>query len=268
MSKFNQKKMVIDDKLKSLRISVRRNSRAIINHIIQNNISRLNKNKNSVQDVCMFCSSTSNLTKEHVIPRWTFENSIEKYFTTNVNGLNQTYNRTTIPACSLCNNELLSSVEKYITKLFSEFNPNLKNFSEDELSNIIRWLEIVDFKFQILNARKVFTASKENGFVPYLADFQISVLRIETDFSPSKVMTEIRRSQKRMTIKSKSFNLNSLIVFKTANESFHFFHTMDKFIFIELPQYKLALFYFYKQTFPTVKDGYDEAMKTINQVYN
>src|SRR5438445_10310906 len=112
--------MSIENKLKSLRTFARENSKIIINHIVQTNISRLNKNFNKVQDLCVFCGSNNNLTKEHVIPRWTFENSTTKFFTTKMNGLDQTYNKTTIPACSICNNDKLSSLEKYIIKLFSE----------------------------------------------------------------------------------------------------------------------------------------------------
>lgn len=259
--------MAIENKLKSLRIAARQNSKIIISHIVQTNISRA-KNPSSNNDLCMFCASTNDLTKEHVIPRWTFENSTEKYFTTNVNGLDQTYNKTTIPACSSCNNDKLGSLEKYISKLFAQTDPDQKFFSPDEVSNIIRWLEIIDFKFQILNARRVFVASKQKGFIPYLANFPLSVLRPNINYSPSKAVSEMRRSQKRITTKSKINNLNSLIVFKTSNTSFHFFHTMDDFIFIELPQYNLALFYFYKRTFPTVKKGYKEAMKIIDKVYN
>jgi len=259
--------MEIENKLKSIRIAARQNSRIIINHIVKANISRI-KNSSPIQDLCMFCGSTSDLTKEHVVPRWTFENCTKKFFTTNVNGLGQTYNKTTIPACSSCNNDRLGTLEKYISTLFSQTDPNQKYFSKDELSNIIRWLEIIDFKFQILNARRVFITSKENGFIPYLADFPLSVLRPNIDYSPSKAVSEMRRSQKRITIKNKINNLNSLIIFKTSNTDFHFFHTMDDFIFIELPKYNLALFYFYKRTFSTVKAGHKAAMKIIDKSYN
>lgn len=42
---------------------------------------------------------------------------------------------------------------------------------------------------------------------------------------------------------------------------------MDDFIFIELPQYKIALFYFYKQYFTSEIEGKDAAMKIIHKVY-
>jgi hypothetical protein len=170
--------MPINRNLKSLRILARQNSKIIVEHVIQANISRLEKGKNKFADICVFCGSPDNITKEHVMPRWAFENSSEKFFNTNVNGLNQTYMKTTIPACATCNNSRLGSLEKYINKLFSEVDPDLRDFVGDELSNIIIWFEIIDFKFEILNARRQFKASKEKGFIPYLADFPISVLRL------------------------------------------------------------------------------------------
>ena len=260
--------MTIDKNLKSLRILVRQNSKIIMDHFIQNNISRLTKNNGKVVDICMFCGSPDNLTKEHVMPRWAFENSTVKFFNTEVNGIDQTYMKTTIPLCAKCNNNILSSIEKYINKSFSEADPDIRDFTPDEISIIIIWLEIIDFKFEILNARRLFKASKENGFIPYLADFPISVLRPNVNYSPIKAISEIRRSQKRLTVKDKSNNFNSLVIFKTANKTFHFFHTMDEFIFIELPLFKIALFYFYKKTFSTIEDGHVDAMKIIDKVYN
>lgn len=260
--------MSIDYNLKSLRILARQNSKIIIDHVIQTNISRLGKDKSKLVDICVFCGSRDNLTKEHVMPRWAFENSPKKFFNTGINGLGQTYMKTTIPACATCNNSRLSSLEKYINKLFSEVDPDLRDFTAEEITNIVIWLEIIDFKFEILNARRLFKKSKEKGFIPYLADLPISVLRPNVNYSPSKAVSEIRRSQRRLTIKNKSNSFNSLTVFKTSNKSFHFFHTMDEFIFIELPIFKIALFYFYKKTFPTIKDGHEEAMKIIDKFYN
>ncbi|MBA4240690.1 MAG: hypothetical protein C0448_08185 [Sphingobacteriaceae bacterium] len=259
--------MSIDNKLKSLRIAVRQNTKTVMSHVIRNNISRLNL-KNKTPDICMFCGSTTSLTKEHVVPRWTYENNTKNFFTTSVNGHAQTYNKTTIPACSICNNDKLGYLELYLNQLFSQSDVKVKPFSKYDLSNIIRWLEIIDYKFQILNARKLFIAPKGKEFIPYLSDFSLSVLRPEIDFSPFKAISQIRKSQKRITIKNKEQNINSLIVFKTTNKSFNFFHTMDEYIFIELPQYKLALFYFYKQTFSSDSQAHKKAIEILKKHYN
>ena len=110
-------------------------------------------------------------------------------------------------------------------------------------------------------------SSKQGGFIPYLADFPLSVMRASKDYSPSKVVSEIRLSRKRITIKSKVKNINSLVVFKTKNESFSFFHNMNEFIFLEMPQYKIALLYFYNKTFETNLAAYTEAMEIIRKIY-
>ena len=262
--------MAIDSKLRSLRTIVRQNSKTFIDHIIETKVSRNgSKLKSSKQtEYCIFCNSKINITKEHVIPRWTFEKSAERYFITDVNGMHQTYNRTTVPACAKCNNDWLSHLENYIIDLFKNGNWQNSFFSNYEIQNIIRWLEIIEYKFQILEVRKKFVASKHGGFIPFLADFPLSVMRKSKDYSPNKVVSEIRLARKRVTIKSKNENVNSLVVFKTKNESFYFFHNMNEFIYLELPQHKIALFYFYTKIFETPLAAYKEAMEVISNVYN
>ncbi len=259
--------MSIDSTLTSIRTSARKNSQIIINHIVETKIARLTPHNTVTVELCSFCGAKDNLTKEHVIPKWTYEGSTKKFFTTNMNGLDQTYNKTTIPVCSECNNEKLSSLELYLTKAFSEINLPSEYFNNDDLSHIIRWLEIIDYKFQILNAKRIFLAHKEKGYIAGLADIPLSILRESVNYNPSKAVAEIRRSLKRLTIKDKSQHLNSLTIFKTKNKGFHFFHKMDDFIFIEIPQYKIAIFYFYKMTFKTLKSGQRATKKIIDQVY-
>lgn len=137
----------------------------------------------------------------------------------------------------------------------------------EELENIIRWLEIIDYKFQILNVRRKFKASKKVGYIPYLANFPLSALRKSVDYSPSKTITEVRRYQKRVTTKSKIKNINSLVTFKTKNKEFHFFHHMDDFIFIELPKQQIAIFYFYRKQFDNELSAYKETMEIIKTFY-
>lgn len=259
--------MSLDKKLTSLRTSARKNSRLIVNHIVENKISRLIPKKNSVSELCCFCGATNNLTKEHVIPKWTFEGSTEKFFITKMNGLNQTYNKTTVPTCAECNNDKLSSLELYLKNLFSEINLPEEYPDKNQLAHIIRWLEIIDYKFQILNAQRNFLTNKESGYIEALADIPLSILRESVDYIPVKAVAEIRRSLNRVTTKNKDSRLNSLMIFKTSNKGFHFFHKMDDFIFIEIPQHQIALFHFYNRTFKTLKSGQKQAMKIINKAY-
>ena len=214
----------------------------------------------------MFCNSSENLTKEHVLPTWTFANSPEKYFETDVNGIKQFYIKATIPACGNCNNNLLGNVEKYISNLFKFTNLNENYFSNDQKQNIIRWLEIIEYKFQVLEVRKKFLASKEKGFIPFLADFSISVLRRSVNYSPVKVIKQIRNSSKRISIKTKLQNVNSLIIFKSKSETFDFFHSIDNFIFLQIPECKIAMFYFLSKTYEQEFDAFNDAMEIIRSI--
>jgi hypothetical protein len=253
-------------KTQILRTGLKNSSKSIIKNLVENHIQG-NKRVAPLPEICMFCSSPNNLTKEHVLSRWVFDNSSKKFFTTDINGFNQTYIKTTIPVCSTCNSDILNSLEKYIQKIFEHRDIKISPFSLEELENIIRWLEIIDYKFQILNVRRKFKASKKVGYISYLANFPLSVLRKSIDYSPGKAITEIRRSQKRVSTKSKKKNINSLVTFKTKNKEFHFFHDMDDFIFLELPKQQIAVFYFYKKMFDNELSAYEDAMKIINTFY-
>src|SRR5437868_13341607 len=99
--------MEIDSRLKSLRITIRLEAKNILTHLFENHISRNNLKAKS-KELCVFCGSSKNITKEHVLPKWTFEHCPTKYFVTDVYGQIQTYNKTTIPACADCNNNLLT----------------------------------------------------------------------------------------------------------------------------------------------------------------
>ena len=257
--------MFSDLKMQLIRTSIRKNSKIIIDNIIQNHI-QLNRAIINNLELCMFCGSTINITKEHVLARWVFNKSTKGFFITDINGLSQTYNRTTIPACSHCNSNLLNGLEKYIQKLF-EITFNKQAFPQVQVANIIRWLEIIDYKFQVLNAIRRFKVSRTAGYNSYFADLPLSVLRKSIHYSSSKAIAEIRRSQKRITIKNKAKNINSLITFKTKNQGFHFFHQMDDFIFLELPKQQIALFYFYRRIFDTEISAYEESMKIIKTFY-
>ncbi|MBZ4191566.1 hypothetical protein [Niabella beijingensis] len=258
--------MTLEHKGMLLRTGLRNNAKSIIEGLDKKYISK-DGEKQNIPDICMFCGSSENLTKEHVLSRWVFENSPNKFFTTDINGLNQTYIKTTIPACLVCNSDILNSLEKYVQASFKNRDVKKQPFTIEELESIILWLEIIDYKFQILNAQREFKASKSSGYIPYLADFPLSVLRKSVDYSPKKTITEIKRSQKRLLIKSKLNAINSLIVFRTTNKSFHFFHHMDDFIFLELPRQQIALFYFYKKKFTDKAIAFENAMKIINTLY-
>ena len=253
--------------LQSLRTLVRKNGRAIIKNIVDNHINRNHVAKNKLK-ICMFCSSMSDITREHVLPRWVFKKDTKRFFITDVNGQRQTYNTTTIAACSNCNTNILNSLEKYIKNLFNGRDLNKISFSNEEIQNIIRWLEIIDYKFHVLDVVRTFKSSSHAGYVPYLADFPISVLREKVNFSPTKVIAELRRSQIRIGVKRKDNHVNSLVTFKTSNKGFYFFHHLNEFIFIELPRQQIAILYFYSQIFNDELTARDASLETLKKFYN
>ena len=87
------------------------------------------------------------------------------------------------------------------------------------------------------------------------------------DLSPNKVFSNFRRAHKKLSVKSKNKEINSLVVFETSNTSFHFFHKVNEFIFIELPKQKVALFYFINKTFANHQDAGNSAMEQIKLTY-
>lgn len=223
---------------------------------------------NNKSDVCIFCGITHQISREHVIPKWVYENNPQKSFTTKINGINQAYNKTTVSVCITCNSVLLGDLEGYINKSLMKVNLKTEFFTTEEIENIIRWLEIIDYKFQMLNLRRRFLRSPDGKYTPYLADFPLLLLRPGKEYdSPSKVVTAIKRSQKKVTIKSKAQNINSLVVFETSNKGFNFFHKMNDFIFLELPKHQTALFYFFDKTFKTSRQACKVANKIIDEVY-
>ncbi len=258
--------MTIDDKFISLRVRTRKNSKVVVDHLVKYHIVRGRQKPRSKKEICIFCSSNQLLTKEHVLPRWTFENNTERFFITEINGLGRTYNRTTVPSCSTCNNELLGYLESYIVQLFKTADLAKGFFSDYDLQNIIRWLEIIEYKFQVLDMKRQFITSKTGGYIPYLTDFPLAVLT-EKVGSPSKAVSQVRLAQKRVTIKSKKEKINSLVIFQTKNRKFYFFHTPNEFIYLELPQYRIAMFYFYSKNFKNNFNAFNAAMKIIKKVY-
>ena len=73
--------------------------------------------------------------------------------------------------------------------------------------------------------------------------------------SPAKVFSNLRSALNVLSVKSKADRLNSLCVIHTKNKDFHFFHSTNNYIFIELAEFSIAFFYFYKQSFDNVAEA-------------
>jgi hypothetical protein len=143
----------------------------------------------------------------------------------------------------------------------------LGDFSDNDLFNIILWLEIIEYKFQVLDMRRKFLKSNKGIFIPYLKNIPILILQNDASLSPSKVFSNLRRALNKLAIKSKLNRYNALVLFKTTNKEFHFFHKTNQFIFLELADHGLALFYFFEQEFAHAKQAQKDAMGIIKKVF-
>lgn len=249
--------MQLKKRLIKFRTQVRNNSKFIIDTILADHNA----------NICVFCGGTENLTKEHVIPKWVYSNNPNSYFTTTTNDQDQTYNKTTIPACHECNSYILGYLEKVLVSKFDSININDDFFDDETLDLIILWLEIVEYKFHVLNMRRTFRKIKDKEFIPYLADFPISILLNNASLSPSKVFSNLRQALATVAKKSKFNRRNSLVVFSTVNPDHHFFHKTNEFIFVEIPKLDVAFFYFFKENFKSTKDSFKRATEIIEHAY-
>jgi len=247
---------MIEDRLKKLRKKVRINSKKVVNSIIND------PNTNS----CAFCGAINKITKEHVIPKWAFNNNPQKGFISPINGLNQKYSKTTIPACFECNSYILGELEKFIEYEFRKTDDLKEGLKEDVLEKTILWLEIIDYKYQYLDLRRKFKKHKDTNFIRFLSEIPIGIMQ-DVELSPAKVYTNLRIAFTKLSVKSKAKRINSILIFKTSNKEFHFFHKRNDYIFIELPEYRIAIFYFLSKSFTTNIDAHESAMKIIQKIY-
>lgn len=260
---------MIRSPLTELRIAIRSNVKMVMHFIKKNYVIRINDTAVSPSKnlICFFCGSKNPITKEHIIPRWIFEKDTSRYFNIILNAHSQTYNKSTVPACQKCNAERLNFLERIIQTVFQNSSLSQNGFDLAECENVIRWLEVIDYKFQVMNISKKFLSPRNGNHVDYLKDFPLYMLLYNKDYSPSKVLSEIRFTLLRISVKSKLERINSLVIFKSKNKGDYFFHTLNEYIFFELPKYGLAIFYFYIRDFETNKEAYDAAMKIIKNIY-
>lgn len=248
--------MSLSKKLIKLRKNIKQNQSKIINSL----------KENPTCSICVFCGVEDNLTKEHILPQWVYEKKPNKFFVTNTNGITQKYHKSTIPCCVKCNNDILGYLESKIKHIFQNTNVGQNEYTNEIIELIILWLEIITYKLQVMEIRRTFNKDKNSEYIPYLANFPIALLQ-DLSLSPSKVFSNLRNSLKRIAVKSKADRLNSIVFAKTTNPDFHFMHTANNFIFLELPKYNTALFYFINKKFETDEDALGECKKIIEKVY-
>lgn len=246
----------MDKKFSLLRSKIKKSQSSVMDKVISNH----------KEEICMLCGSSNEITKEHVLPQWSFEAKPEKFLVKTKNNQPSNYIKTTIPACKTCNSELLGTFEDYLKRfLLEKDGSELNNY---ELDCIIWWLQYIAFKLQIMDLRAQFLRYKGGSYIPFLSNIPIAMFWGEVDTSPNDVFNMIRRGRRELTKKRKSKKHNSLLVFKTNNNDFHFFHQVNGFIFIEMPQVKKAFFLFLTKEFTEHKEAHTECMEIMGKVYN
>jgi len=256
---------MIENSFKQLRRNFRLSGKAIVDHVKRNHFEP--GNFAGEDDICSFCGANIKLTKEHVLPKWCFQNDSARNFITEINGSTQTFIKTAIPACQVCNNETLSKVEKYILGFFNNTDLNYDYFEYNQSLNIIRWLELIDYKFHVLNFRRKYRKGKSHDFIPIFKDVPMSVMRLSIDLSPYKALSQLRKSRDRIIRKEKDSKYYSLVFWKSKNKDSLFFHSMNEYIFFEFPEFKMALFFFYNKEFNSNYEAEAEAKEIINDQY-
>ncbi|GAC10043.1 hypothetical protein [Paraglaciecola chathamensis] len=250
--------MSINPKLIKFRKKIRVNQKHVIDSIVK---------EHSI-NICIFCGATDNLTREHVIPQWVYNRCVKRTFVTTTNSISQTYNKTTVPACKDCNSNILGSLERELKHEFNSVNVQENSFSHETIELIILWLETLEYKFHVLDLRRKLNRVKGSDFIPYIAPMPISMFQGPIDTSPSKVFSNLRNALKVLSVKSKLPRLNSLCILSTKNNDFHFFHSTNNYIFIELAEFGIAFFYFYKQTFSEHNDAVVAAQDIVKKEYS
>ena len=250
--------MSLNEKLIEFRKKIKVHQRMVINSIIEDHSA----------SICVFCGETDSLTKEHVIPQWVYDRCAKRIFITTTNRNAQTYNKTTVPACPDCNNSILGELERYLTHRFSDIDLRHEYFTDDDLDKIILWLEVIEYKFHVLDLRRNLNRVQGADYIPYIGKMSIAMFQGPIEQSPSMVFYNLRKSLREITVKSKMKKHNSLCVLRTTNPGFHFFHSTNNYIFIELAQYNVAFFYFYKQKFETAAEAISLAQEIVQREYS
>jgi hypothetical protein len=252
----------VDLLFKTLRVNLRRHGKTIADDVVRRHHPIGVDSKN---EICIFCNSSSNITKEHVLPKWVVGDELLNTMTSSVNKQQVIYNRAVVPACSQCNNSILAFIENYIIKIV-HYMETANDCSNEHIHNIIRWLEILDYKFQVLDCRRKYI---KYGNLEYDRDWGIipvSMMRHFFNMRPWKGYDWLRVSQRRITVKRRSENINSFVIIKPRLPHFYFFHQPNQYIYISFPMCRVAFFYFFKKSFEFYEHAGAEALDIIKKV--
>jgi hypothetical protein len=251
----------VDLNFKILRVNLRRHGPSIADDVFR----RHHPSTKPKGEICVFCNSSSSITKEHVLPKWLVENDLNSTMTSSVNKQTLIYQKAVVPACSECNNSILAFIEKYIIKVIYNIDA-LDDCNNEDAFNIIRWLEIIDYKLQILDCRRKYIKYKNSEYNRDWGRFPVSMMRHFLTMNPWKVYDWLRSSQRRITVKAKTTGLNSFVILKPRIPHFYFFDQPNEYIYISFPMCRIALFYFFRKRYEYYEDAAADALDIIKKV--
>lgn len=186
------------------------------------------------KECCIICGTDKNITKEHLLPKWVFENDVKKSFFISPEDTLYSYRLSYLPCCKTCNSSVLGNFEHHIREILKREN---KNFTISEKEDIIFWIKYLDFKFKIFGVEKAChrnTKSKSN-----------IGLWDKPKNNPKNFFYDL-------------FDLpattNSLIISEPKQKNFDFFYWKDHYFSITLPQCNVSIIYFFTNKIKNIEE--------------
>lgn len=186
------------------------------------------------KECCIICGTDKNITKEHLLPKWVFENDVKKSFFISPEDTLYSYRLSYLPCCKTCNSSVLGNFEHHIREILKRED---KNFTISEKEDIIFWIKYLDFKFKIFGVEKAChrnTKSKSN-----------IGLWDKPKNNPKNFFYDL-------------FDLpattNSLIISEPKQKNFDFFYWKDHYFSITLPQCNVSIIYFFTNKIENIEE--------------
>lgn len=186
------------------------------------------------KECCIICGTDKNITKEHLLPKWVFENDVKKSFFISPEDTLYSYRLSYLPCCKTCNSSVLGNFEHHIKEILKREN---KNFTISEKEDIIFWIKYLDFKFKIFGVEKAChrnTKSKSN-----------IGLWDKPRNNPKNFFYDLF---------DLPATINSLIISEPKQKNFDFFYWKDHYFSITLPQCNVSIIYFFTNKIENIEE--------------
>lgn len=186
------------------------------------------------KECCIICGTDKNITKEHLLPKWVFENDVKKSFFISPEDTLYSYRLSYLPCCKTCNSSVLGNFEHHIREILKKEN---KDFTISEKEDIIFWIKYLDFKFKIFGVEKACHRNTKSKSYIGLWD--------KPRNNPKNFFYDL-------------FDLptttSSLIVSEPKQKNFDFFYWKDHYFSITLPQCNVSIIYFFTNKIENIEE--------------